>query len=515
VSAARVIVFSFMICFCAFSAGLYNEAAALNIPKIAIDESLVNDPGFRAHSRALAHYVAGLIYDNRGDRDNAIAEYENALDYRDDISEIYIKLGADLLILGKLDRAAGRLERAIELNPGSIKAYLLLALMNTAKGDYERAQAMYEKALETEPENLRALSFLADLLVLQKKFSEAAVIYEKMLGISRDDAFLYFNLGVIYSKTNQLEKAEESLKKAIEIDKGYVEAQMVLGLIYEVEGNFTDAIDQYESVSELQPLSKDVYVRSGYLYYKLGQVDKAVELFRILVRLDPHIPEPYLKIFSIYVIEKEYEKAETILKEALSNNVTDPEIYASLGYVSMLTGDPGKAVEYYRIAAGKAPHKEVYKFYLGVALEKSGRREEAIVLLEKCVGEDETLSEVYNLLGYLYALEGIKLDEAADLVYTAINMDPDNGAFYDSLGWIYYKKGDLEKALKNLERAAGSVSEDPTVWDHLGDVYLSLEKHKQAAEAWLKALDLDPDNMVIRTKLKKVSDTILNRKDQP
>jgi Tfp pilus assembly protein PilF len=102
----------------------------------------------------------------------------------------------------------------------------------------------------------------------------------------------------------------------------------------------------------------------------------------------------------------------------------------------------------------------------------------------------------------MWADRGENLDEAGDMIRKALAMDPDNGAFLDSLGWYHYKKGEYEKALPQLLRAAEVIKpEDSTVMDHLGDVYQQLGKSTDALKYWQKALALDAENKKIAEKI--------------
>ena len=95
----------------------------------------------------------------------------------------------------------------------------------------------------------------------------------------------------------------------------------------------------------------------------------------------------------------------------------------------------------------------------------------------------------------------IKLDEAEKNIKKALSIEPNNGAFIDSLGWVYYKKGMLEKAKTELEKAIKILKDDPVIYEHLGDVYFKIGDHKRAREMWKKSLQLDPKNQSLKKKL--------------
>jgi tetratricopeptide (TPR) repeat protein len=93
-----------------------------------------------------------------------------------------------------------------------------------------------------------------------------------------------------------------------------------------------------------------------------------------------------------------------------------------------------------------------------------------------------------NYLGYMLADRNVRLPEALQLIKKAVEIEPNNGAYLDSLGWIYFRMGDLDKAEQNLRRAIERFSKDPTVHDHMGDVYYKQGRVKEAIHHWQRSL---------------------------
>ena len=124
-------------------------------------------------------------------------------------------------------------------------------------------------------------------------------------------------------------------------------------------------------------------------------------------------------------------------------------------------------------------------------------------------------AEVYNYLGYMWVEHNMHLDEAEQMINKALELDPTNGAYLDSLGWLKFRKGKYEEALGDLLRAAQSLTrDDPVVFEHIGDTYARLNKVPQALEYWQKAIALDGDNKALaekveNTKLKLSKDDTL------
>jgi tetratricopeptide (TPR) repeat protein len=102
---------------------------------------------------------------------------------------------------------------------------------------------------------------------------------------------------------------------------------------------------------------------------------------------------------------------------------------------------------------------------------------------------DPKNAQALNYLGYMLADRGIRLDDASGYIRRAIALDPQNGAYLDSLGWVYYRQGNYELAEDNLRRASEKIGSDPTVQAHLGDLYQKTGRLKLATAHWQRALD--------------------------
>jgi tetratricopeptide (TPR) repeat protein len=143
-----------------------------------------------------------------------------------------------------------------------------------------------------------------------------------------------------------------------------------------------------------------------------------------------------------------------------------------------------------------------FYFYYGAACERNGEFERAVNLFKKALELNPDYADAYNYLGYMYADKGINLDESLRLIEKAISYEPNNGAFIDSLGWIYFKLGKYDRALAELQRAVELIQDDAVVFEHLGDVYQKLGKVDKAAIEWQRAYQHDPKNEAVAKKLK-------------
>jgi len=129
------------------------------------------------------------------------------------------------------------------------------------------------------------------------------------------------------------------------------------------------------------------------------------------------------------------------------------------------------------------------QFVLGSIYERQKRYESAEAAFKKVLASDPRSAITLNYLGYMMADRGTHLEEALGYIKKAVELDPQNGAYLDSLGWAYYKLGNYDLAEENLRKASDRIGNDATVQDHLGDLYQKMGRLKLAAAHWQRALE--------------------------
>ena len=146
-------------------------------------------------------------------------------------------------------------------------------------------------------------------------------------------------------------------------------------------------------------------------------------------------------------------------------------------------------------------------FQLGEAYERTRRYDEAAEQFQAVLEIQPENSTAMNYLGYMWADNGENLEQALELVRRAVTLEPNNGAYIDSLGWALFRLGEFEEARRHLERANQLEPDDPTILEHLGDVYAALGDTRRAREAYEHALAIDDEENVetVRRKLGELS----------
>jgi tetratricopeptide (TPR) repeat protein len=186
------------------------------------------------------------------------------------------------------------------------------------------------------------------------------------------------------------------------------------------------------------------------------------------------------------------DKALKEVRGMLKGNNEDREVYITLAQMNTRLrrwNDAEEALKKAEDLSTKPDDKEYVLFLRASSYERQKRYDDAEAEFRKVLASDPQNTMTLNYLGYMLADRGIKLDEALQLIKKALELDPSNGAYLDSAGWAYFRLGKYEQAEENLVKASQRMSSDPTVQDHLGDLYQKTGRLKQAVTHWERALN--------------------------
>jgi len=433
-------------------------------------------------------------------------------------------------------------EQVLKADPQQEDAWIGMAELALSQGERRKGMDYYRSAAKAIPERSLALYELAQMLVTPVDL--ALVLPDE------DLAFLY-RLGKVLLDLKKPELAARVFENIVGLEPRNVEPWLDSAR-YDVSQREYDKADSIlQEATQAMPDSVQLYLFRGAALEKALRFDEAVQVYESgLLRLPDNI-KLYQYLGSGYDQQAQWDEAVEVYKRGLVNAGEDASLYVSWGISLGRQQHWQEAIGCYRKAAAvDSSHGDAY-LHWGIALERTHRWEEAIDKLGHAARLDSTDTRVLfylgscleqasrvlrnddyfdragetfarlielapedayalNYLGYMYADRGIRLDEAIKLLNRAVELEPHNGAFFDSLGWAYYRLGQLEQAEhylnKALEQVVGRESaeyleEQAVIFDHAGDVSRALGKDQEAAKHWQKALDLSPDNDEVRAKL--------------
>jgi tetratricopeptide (TPR) repeat protein len=441
-----------------------------------------------------------------------------------------------LMDQGKSSEAVALLEGITAHSPSPV----LLDLLGDARTqthELAKAEDAYRKAAELDPSELSHQRGLGQTLLAEEKYSEALKVYQKLSDVTPDDSDMYLRIAQIYRELHQLDKAEENLVKARQYAPGNLEVMYNEAMLYQAQGRYDDAIrvlsDAATGIKGQSPTVPSRRRSLAILYQQLGQLYRDTQNYQAAIYTFEelgHLGEEEdrrarMMIMDTYRAAKDLSKALQTGKEALAKYPADPAIRTSHALLlgengqtddavkilrAQLHGEAGDRETYLNIAQvyergrrykeaeeaaraaevlpGQARENEMVWFLLGAIYERQKFFDKAEEQFKKVLAVNPKNAPVLNYYGYMLGDLGIRLDEAEALVQEALKEDPFNGAYLDSLGWIYFKENKLGASESTLRKAVERERHDATIHSHLGDLFAKTGRGDLAAAEWEKSL---------------------------
>ena len=484
------------------------------------------------------HLLLGRLYRLNNDLQKAEGEFKTAVKLQPDSEEAVTTLALLYSEEGDTTRALQTLS-AVPDAAKSAKLYATLGYTYEQQKQYKEAINAYRKATELDHDNLDAIRGLAENLMNDGQTEAALEQYKIIADANPEDAQTYVRLAEIYRREGKFDLALENLKKAEGMVQDSMEVPYNIAAVYQAQGRYEDAIpvlrdlikktDKAEGTySQGEENNRAVFLeRLGTVYRDNQQTPQAIETFRKMLTLgDDNAERGYQQLIDTYREAKQWGQATEVAKEAtvkLPNNRGLKMVYAAqladMGQAdqgidqvkALLKGTPDDREVYISLAqmytrlkrwpeaedalnhaadlSPKPEDKEYIEFLRGSTYERQKKYDEAEASFRKVIAADPQNTVALNYLGYMLADRGVKLDEALTLIKKAVELDPANGAFLDSLGWAYFKLGKYELAEDNLTKASQRMGSDPTVQEHLGDLYQKTGRLKLAVVHWERSVE--------------------------
>jgi tetratricopeptide (TPR) repeat protein len=365
--------------------------------------------------------------------------------------------------------AIALLEKSVQ---GAPELFSTLGQVYQDAGRWHDAARAFAGAVEERPQSLPLRSQWATALLNLGDAQRARdVLEEGAAGNSRNQRALYL-LSEAQRRTRDYAAAEVTARRLIALD-----ARSLLGP-RQLAQIFQDQNDHQKIIGLLEPI---VTARLG----AADAADLASETFR----------STYFDLASAYERLRQFDKAITMLRQARTLSPTDPVVEIRLARSQQDAGKGDDAIKTLQAAVAKFPKEPAVKLSLASTLERERKFGDAEAIFRQMLADDPKNSDALNSLAYMLADRGQKLDEAVSLVQRALAIEPENGAYLDTLGWAYYKQNRLDQAEGPMKEAAEKLPTVSVIQDHLGDVLAKRGAFEEAITAWQKALDGDGDSI--------------------
>jgi len=403
------------------------------------------------------------------------------------------------------------------------KALYGLGSMHFAEGRLDEAIKEFTQAAQLWPESVLIRHRLAaaclvkahiardakDKLPLAELAWSALKEVEERLGPSYEEGGLYevcLGLGDLCAEVKWWREAEDCFEWAWSIQQGRLEPLLKKGAIQASRDAWKDAEETFDRVLREDSDNKDALYHKAHGLWQREKPRRAIRLLDDLVETE----EPDARVLFLYGLiledrghpDKAREKYERLLEEKDDHR----QALKRLAFLFQREENWSEASIRFRRLLELDEDDPGARFGLATCLERLGLFRASVHQFRALIQEYPGGPEVLNYLGYMYAENGLFLDQAEALIRNALRSDPRNGAYMDSLGWVYYQKRQYDRALDSLKEAQALLEtageDDPVVREHLGDTYAHLDMKEEALDQWKAALRIDPKNSRVRSKVR-------------
>ncbi len=402
--------------------------------------------------------------------------------------------------------AADAYKAALQQDPNNTDAERGLAAALAASGQMEAAAKVNSQILQTDPQDPQALIREGEIQRQKGDYEQALATFKKAEAqLSNDkDPELIYNEALTFAGLGRYEEAAKAVTQLLTLtaskDGKYAEDALrnraallqLLGTVARQSGNTEEAIDAYQQMRALggdyAPRAIDSEVdtyREAHLYSKSLQV--AAEAAKAM----PANHDIQLTYAVQLADAGKLDEGLKLAQAQLAGTPDDREVYFDVAEIDVRAKrwkDASHAFDQAAALATSPDDKVNLYYYRGDAALREKLYDEAELDFRKGLAIDPDNASIENDLGYMYAERGVKLDDAVTLLKKAVNSDPQNYAFLDSLAWAYYKQGQYAMAEDYERRASQRMVGDPTLLDHLGEIESKNGKLQQAIADWTKSL---------------------------
>ncbi len=423
-------------------------------------------------------YTLSESYLEFGELEKSNEILDKLIDITGGVFELHIRKFQNYNALGQKENALSELEKVRELNPGNLTTLHTISRYYLESGDMKAAEAILMDARDRKPGEPTTLLLLAEIYTMNNEWEKLGSAFMEMIEdpmISPDQkielARFVFSQSLDFPEEEILQQQSEKIILALsESEPEYGPAQLIAADYFLQNNEFETALEVLERVNKTLPDHSEAWGQRIQLLFTLNRYEEVISLSESANNYAPD--DSFIQFFSgaSYMLNNQYEEAEDWLQKATlspSQRAFRSVIYSTLGDVK----------------------NELDKW------------DESVDAFQNAIRLDRNNHNALNNYAYYLSLRSENMDEALEMSKRAVEMEPQNASYLDTLGWIYYKKGDYEFALEYIQQAVDTGDASAEVYEHLGDVYDALGDDTNAKNSWEKAFELDPERTHLNDQL--------------
>jgi len=411
-------------------------------------------------------------YNETRDYDSALATYQKALAKDPENQELRRAYAVALMSMGKTPAARAEFEKILKADPDDAATYIQMEKLDVQEGRFDDARKELERVKTLEGNNADNPEIPYQQALLEDAVGNQDKAIELLQGLvkgsehaggnytaaeANNRALFLEALGKIYRAQRKYDLALQTFRQILPLQGQVARGEQLIVDTMRVNHQLPQALGELDAALKKYPNEREVQILRADVVGELGRVEEAVKELEGLMNKTPADRDIYLSIANVYLQAKQYGAAEESVNKAL-------------------------------VSASKPEEQEFPRYLLGSIYEREKKYDLAEDQFKQVLAADPLNASAANYLGYMLADRGVRLEESVKYIQNALRLDPNNGAYLDSLGWAYYKMDRFDLAEPHLEKAARLMSDDPTILEHLGRLYLRMGKDSLAEQEWERAL---------------------------
>lgn len=378
--------------------------------------------------------------------------------------------------LGKPERAAAALRQMAEIDPGNKELKRTLAQTWVHAERYDDALALYEELRGLDPANLEVQAEIAGIWLLKKDYPRAAQQFDGILRMDTVSVDMKIHIGELYF--NRLEKDSTLIPVTRSVFERIRDAHpsdwrpyWFLGGIASMEKNDSISVSNFRRVTELASWNADGWVFLSAVYLNKNDFARSLPILESAVKA---VPDDFRVNFFLGVAYSRVGRNEDAARVLEKARLVNPKDVDAIGQLALV--------------------------YEGLK-----KLDESDSLYEEALRIDPRNHLILNNYGYSLAERNIQLERALVMATGAVEAQPENASYLDTIGWVYFRLGRYREAETYIKRAISKGDANATLHEHLGDIFFRLNDPDQALEQWNAALKLDAGNSGLREKITRKS----------
>lgn len=504
---------------------ILEEAVKKNSPK-----DLIKDPD----PEALKLFMNGQMLMNQGDFAMAIIEFQEALELDPEVGTIYTSIAECYWNIGKPELSLKNLNVALSKNPEDEEALKMMADQLIATKKYDEAIKPFKKLRELDGQNTSYIIALAELNKLKKNYLNTVNLYLEAYAIEPSRIELLESAGRYALQLENKDKAKSIFKDLSEQDPFQSSYLNIYSELAIQTKNFEEAISHIQKLINDNGDSSLLKSKLGILYHSSGNSKKGEEVLKALFdknelngqhslalfeiyfdnkdninaakvsdRMIASLPEDWRGYYSrslVFMDESDYESAVSILAPVSEtfSNIFSVQYILGLCYSRIKMND--EAIDFYNRALTIRPNSINVLHSIAILYDDIGEWVKSDKIYDQLIDNDPKDAQAFN--NYAYSLVERNKDLKRALIYAkkAVELEPKNPSYLDTIGWAYFKMDDLKRAKKYIRQSIEIQDDNSVVLEHFGDILMKSNDSVNALFYYKKAFEFDNENQELKKK---------------